>query len=370
MIYFDSAATTPVTQPVLDAMIPYLTESFGNPSTLYKLGREAKAAIDKAREQFADAINADPEQILFTSGATESNNLIRRNYNTISSAYEHPSMKTDIQVNNVNEMKVWFGKSGRYGIDDLVACWQYVNSETGVIFPIKEYAELAHSYGYKFHSDCTSAFGKVDVDVKDLDVDFASFSGHKFHAPKGVGVLYVKDPKHFKTDIVGGGQERGVKSGTENVASIVGLGKAAELYKYNKNNKANRAKYFGLETARFDLICEIIRKFPVQILSSKTIPNTTFGNVPNIICMAVNDVIGENVMLALSSEEIYVSTGTACHSGSNTITPMIKMFDIPDKRIRGIIRVSFDEVPTEETIKHFADRFCYYCKSMSKPEGV
>ena len=351
MIYLDSAATTPVTQPVLDAMIPYFTESFGNPSSLYSLGREAKKAINNARKQFANAINAKPEQIFFTSGATESNNLIRRNNNTISSLYEHPSMKTGFQVGDKDELEIELNKAGRRGIRDLVVCWQYVNSETGKIFPIKEYADLAHAHGYKFHSDCTSAFSKVKVDVKELNLDFASFSGHKFHAPKGVGVLYIKDPANFKSDIVGGRQEKGLKSGTENVASIVGLGKAAELYNWNKMHD------YRLKWTRARLSIAIVEKMSghICVLNSEE-------QAPNILCLALENIIGENMMLALDSEDIFVSTGSACHSGSNEITPVINLFNVPDNNKRGIIRISFDKSLSEDTITFVADAISRYRK--------
>ena len=260
-------------------------------------------------------------------------------------------MKTEFQVGDKDGLEIELNKAGRRGIRDLVVCWQYVNSETGKIFPIKEYADLAHAHGYKFHSDCTSAFSKVKVDVKELNLDFASFSGHKFHAPKGVGVLYIKDPANFKSDIVGGRQEKGLKSGTENVASIVGLGKAAELYNWDKMHD------YRLKRTRAGLSIAIVEKMSghICVLNSEE-------QAPNILCLALENIIGENMMLALDSEDIFVSTGSACHSGSNEITPIINLFNVPDNNKRGIIRISFDKSLSEDTITFIADAISRYRK--------
>lgn len=355
MIYLDNSATTPITEPVFEAMLPYLKEFYGNPSSQYKIGRVAKAAITKARKQFAKAINAEPEQIFFTSGATESNNLIRRNYNTISSLYEHPSMKTKFQVVDNGGLGVELNKAGRRGIRDLVVCWQYVNSETGKIFPIKEYTDLAHTHGYKFHSDCTAAFGKVPIDVKDLDIDFASFSGHKFHAPKGIGVLYIKEPDKFRSDIIGGGQEFGLRSGTENVPAIVGLGKAAELYNYSdeRNNIA-----IGI---RLDIIRLLAQKLSCnfKILEGG-------NNVPSILNIAFPNIEGESIMLLLDNKDICVSTGSACHSASLEASPTVKSFNLPPEYEHGTIRISFDENFEPDEVEYVTDEIARICNILTE----
>lgn len=354
MIYLDNSATTPITEPVFEAMLPYLKEFYGNPSSQYKAGKVAKAAITKAREQFANAINADPEQIFFTSGATESNNLIRRNNNTISSLYEHPSMKTDFQVVDKG-LGIELNKAGRRGIRDLVVCWQYVNSETGRIFPIKEYADLAHAHGYKFHSDCTAAFGKVPIDVKDLGIDFASFSGHKFHAPKGIGVLYIKEPDKFRSDIIGGGQESNLRSGTENVPAIVGIGKAAELYNYSEE------KHKITIGIRLDIIRLLTQKLSCnfKILEGG-------NNVPSILNIAFQNIEGESIMLILDSKDICVSTGSACHSASLEATPTVKSFNLPPEYEHGTIRISFDENFKPDEVEYVTDEIARICNMLTE----
>ena len=360
MIYLDNSATTPVAEPVLDAMLPYFSEFYGNPSSQYKLGRVAKAAVEKARSQFAKAINAEPEQIFFTSGATESNNLVRRFFgkNTVySSVYEHPSMRTGHIVYDKESYENQ--KQKVCHMSDTLLSWQYVNSETGMIFPIKDIAETAHKNNAYFHSDMTAAFGKVPIDVKDLDVDFASFSGHKFHAPKGIGILYIKDPKKFQSDIIGGGQEHGLRSGTENVPAIVGIGEAAELFNYNpKRDEEHR-------NMRAEILNQLEKKMPCEykILSDEC------NNVPSIISIAVKKVEGEAIMLALAAKEIFVSTGSACHSKSLEVSPTVKSFNLPPEYEHGVIRISFGDDLTYPDIDYFVDELARICGILSNIRG-
>lgn len=367
MIYLDNSATTLVTEPVLEAMLPYFNEFYGNPSSQYKAGKVAKAAIKKAREQFAKAINAEPEQIFFTSGATESNNLVRRFFireryfsenNIFVSSYEHPSMKSKEDIVIINEEHYRNNTDARRErLSDVLYSWQYVNSETGMIFPIKEMAEMAHSQKRRyFHSDMTAAFGKVPIDVKDLDVDFASFSGHKFHAPKGIGVLYIKEPDKFSSDIIGGGQEFGLRSGTENVPAIVGIGKAAELYNYSveRNNIT-----IGI---RLDIIRLLTQKLTCdfKILEDKG------NNVPSILNIAFPNIEGESLMLLLDNKDICVSTGSACHSASLEASPTIKSFNLPPEYEHGTIRISFDENLRPDEIEYVTDEIARICNILTE----
>lgn len=360
MIYLDNSATTPVAEPVLDAMLPYFSEFYGNPSSQYKLGRVAKAAVEKARSQFAKAINAEPEQIFFTSGATESNNLVRRFFgkNTVySSVYEHPSMGAGHIVLGGDDFTAQITSCTHFS--DTLLSWQYVNSETGTIFPIKYISDLAHKNISYFHSDMTAAFGKVPIDVKDLDVDFASFSGHKFHAPKGIGVLYIKEPKKFSSDIIGGGQEKNLRSGTENVPAIVGIGEAAELFNYNpKRDEEHR-------NMRVEILEQLEEKMPCEykILSDES------NNVPSIISIAVKNVEGEAIMLALAAKEIFVSTGSACHSKSLEASPTVKSFNLPPEYEHGVIRISFGDDLTYSDIEYFVDELARICGILSNIRG-
>lgn len=356
MIYLDNSATTPVTEPILEAMLPYFKEFYGNPSSQYKTGRVAKAAVKQTRERFAKVINAEPEQIFFTSGATESNNLVRRFFgenNIYTSIYEHPSMKTGHSVFGGDDFEAQ--RTSCAHVSDTLLSWQYVNSETGIIFPIEYISELAHKNNSYFHSDMTAAFGKVPIDVKDLDVDFASFSGHKFHAPKGIGVLYVKEPDKFRSDIIGGGQEYGLRSGTENVPAIVGIGKAARLYNYSdeRNNI-----HVGI---RNDIIKELTQKVKCdfKILEDKD------NNVPSIFNIAFKNIEGESIMLALDSKEIYVSTGSACHSGSLEASSTVKSFNLPPEYEHGTIRISFDENFKPDEVEYVTDEIARICNILS-----
>lgn len=360
-LYLDNSATTAVTREVLNEMLPYFTEEFYNPSAQYAGSRKVRQAIQNARAEFARAIHAKPEQIFFTSGATESNNIIARNYYVISSIYEHPSMQTGVQVKDEKEFKAELKKIKYHhtGTFPEVLSWQMVNSETGMEFPIKEIAQLAHINGLLCHSDMTAAFGKTPIDVEYLDVDFASFSGHKFHAPKGIGVLYIKEPDKFKSDIIGGGQEKKIRSGTENVAGIVGIGTAARLYAYSPthNSWAKQARLYVLEGLKAEMPCDF-----------KVLENPNF-NVPSILNIAIKGVEGESLMLILDSKGICVSTGSACHSTSLEVSQTVKSFNLPPEYEHGTIRISFDDSFNIDEADHFINEIVNGCKALLMLKG-
>ena len=266
MIYLDNAATTPITQPVFDAMKPYLKSNFSNPSSIYSSGRQARQAIEKARKQVADSIGADPSQIFFTSGATESNNIVCRQFDhVICSNIEHASIK-GIEFNAFGDYKAEIEDVATAIMDarshdkTLISC-QWVNNETGYILPANEICQIAHRLGLPFHTDATQAFGHVYLNVKKMGCDFLSLSAHKFHAPKGVGILYIKEPDKFKSDIVGGGQEKGIRSGTENVAGIVGIGVAAENYQYEYSRYGDPTHNYLIKCKRLLMIYKFLKIF-------------------------------------------------------------------------------------------------------------
>lgn len=364
-LYLDNSATTAVTREVLNEMLPYFTEEFYNPSAQYMKARLVKMAIQKARIQFAEAINAEPEQIFFTSGATESNNIIARNYYVVASIYEHPSMQTGTRVKDEKELKKILNHTKKYHHEDMiyeVLSWQMVNSETGVIFPIKDIAELVHKNNMLCHSDMTAAFGKVPIDVKDLDVDFASFSGHKFHAPKGIGVLYIKDPKNFNGDIIGGGQERGIRSGTENVPGIVAIGKAASLYNYNAehNSNAKQARLYVLSKLETLMPCDF------KLLGND---DADYYQVPSIINIAIKGIEGESLMILLDGKGICVSTGSACHSASLEVSQTVKSFNLPPEYEHGTIRISFDDSFNIDEADYLINEIVNGCKALLTLKG-
>lgn len=202
-IYLDNAATTPITKPVLDAMMPYLTEQFGNPSSLYSLGRTAHKAVETAREQIATAINAEPNQIFFTSGATESNNWVCRMFNRVMcSPYEHHSILNQLNRTIIHTNIPLANDIYRYSPQLISNMW--VNNEIGQIYDIKSITKIAHEMGVLIHTDGTQAYGHIPIDVKEVDADFLSLSGHKFHSPKGIGILYIKEPNKFYPLLYGG----------------------------------------------------------------------------------------------------------------------------------------------------------------------
>ncbi len=342
MIYLDNAATTRITPEVFEAMKPYLIEQYGNPSSLYKFGREAKNAIERAREQIAKAINAEPEQIIFTSGATESNNWVLSQYDKwiLCSQYEHhsvlkratPYKKEDI-IKNITK---W--------LSNCVSCMM-VNNETGETYKIKEIIKICHQYSVPFHTDATQAFGHIPIDVKDLDIDYLSLSAHKFHAPSGVGILYVKDPSTLKPIIFGGySQEFGLRGGTENVASIVAMGKAAEIYNYRQDVENK------IRILRDNFEKKILDNVPKVLINAKDRPRTA-----NISSLSFKGIEGEALMLMLDTKGICVSSGSACNSGSLEPSHVLKAMGVPEEYINGTIRVSLSEFTTAEELDFAAD---------------
>ena len=375
MVYFDNAATTKMSFPVFEAMKPYLLDLYANPSSSYRFADFTKQAIKQAREQCAKAINADPEQIIFTSGATESNNLIIMQAITLFSPYEHPSMRAGMVTDDIEchakycELKQIIKQScemgiissikkyKKAGVKNAIVSYQYVNNEIGTIFPVNVYADITHKADYRFHTDATQAFSHVPIDVKDLDCDFLSLSGHKFHAPKGIGLLYVKEPHRFDSPIIGGGQERGLRSGTENVANIVGLGKAMELYNYSPiaNERIKMLKDRLINRLKAECPCEFrINRIP------------DLPTVDNIISVSFKDINGEGLAILLDYDGFCVSQGSACHSGSSEPSKVLKAIGVPEEYIRGTIRISFSKDNTINEVDAFVDCVVNKLKALNR----
>lgn len=338
MIYLDNAATTPVTKPVIEVMLPYLKENYGNPSSPYSFGRKIKKDIETARKQIAKSINAEPYQIFFTSGATESNNWVISNFDyVICSKIEHHSILNNPKCHqsDFSELERKIRKNNA----DLVT-YMLVNNETGQIFDIKSLVEISHKMGIMFHTDATQAFGHIPIDVKELAVDSLSLSGHKFHAPKGVGILYLKDPSKYKPLFYGGQQEKNLRAGTENVAGIAAIGKAVELYNFSKEK---------------DGICRTIQgKFYSAFKDMTDVWfNTNISNsIPTTLNLAFKNAESESLMLLLDSNGICVSSGSACNSGSLEPSHVLKAMGTPDEYIYNSIRLSWNESITNEQINY------------------
>ena len=354
MVYLDHASTTYITKAVLDEALPYLANYYGNPSSAHRMGVVAKNAITTARERCAKAINAEPEQIIFTSGATESNNLVAKQGEMLVSPFEHPSM----QRNNVfYDLPLSINKMGRCGEGNVIVSQMFVNNEIGTIFDVKHCAELAHKAGYRFHTDATQAFGHVKIDVKELDCDFLSLSGHKFHAPKGVGLLYVKEPDKFHNTNIGGGQENDMRSGTENVFGIVAMGKAMELYNYRDTIAEH---YADLKTV---LLTRLSQACPVEYRLNEIEGLPTVDNIVNISFKGIN---AEGLVSLLDFDGFMVSQGSACHSGSLEPSKVLKEIGVPDDYIHGAIRISFGLNNTYTEVYQFVECLVKHLAVLSK----
>lgn len=341
-IYLDNAATTLITKPVLDAMMPYLTEQYGNPSSLYSLGRTAHKAVETARNQIAKAINAEPNQIFFTSGATESNNWVCRMFNRVMcSPYEHHSILNQLNRTIIRTNIPLANDIDRYSPQLISNMW--VNNEIGQIYDIADMAKIAHEMGVPVHTDGTQAYGHIPIDVKEVNVDFLSLSGHKFHSPKSIGILYIKEPNKFYPLLYGGQQEAHLRAGTENVASIVGMGKAAELYNYSSER---------------DKHCREIQQKFIDAFSfwQDVYFNTdVIHSISSTLNVAFKGVESESLMLLLDMDGIYVSAGSACNSASLEPSHVLKAIGTPEDYIYNSIRLSWDDTLTDDEVDYVVE---------------
>lgn len=339
MIYLDNAATTPITKPVFNAMMPFLTEQYGNPSSLYSFGRTTHKAIEIARELIAKAINAETRQIFFTSGATESNNWICRMFDKVMcSPYEHHSILNQPNIVTTNTHIPLANDIYKHYPKLISNMW--VNNEIGQIYDIAKIVTISHEMGVPVHTDGTQAFGHIPIDVKETDVDFLSLSGHKFHSSKGVGILYIKEPDKFESMLYGGQQEAHLRAGTENVASIVGMGKAAELYNYSSERDKRCREIQNKLVEAFSFWQDVYFNTDVAHSISSTL-NIAFKNVES-----------ESLMLLLDMDGICVSSGSACNSGSLAPSHVLKAIGTPEEYIHNSIRLSWGDTLTDEEVDY------------------
>lgn len=362
-VYLDNNATTQVAPEVFEAMRPFLTESYGNPSSMHTFGGKVRRNIDGAREAVADLIGAsDINEIIFTSCGTESDNTAiistLRSYpdkkHIITTKVEHPAVLslckyletqgyrlTYLDVDNdglldLNELK------SAIDYDTAIISIMHANNETGVLFPIEEIAEIARLRSVVFHTDCVQSAGKINLDMKKIPLDFLSLSGHKLHAPKGVAALYVRKGTRFSPFLIGGHQEQGRRGGTENVASIVGLGAACALAKKNMSEEIIHVK-----NLRDNLEKVILEKIPnVRINGHKEL------RLPNTTNIGFEFIEGESILLKLDEKGIAASSGSACTSGSLMPSHVLRAMGIPFTFIQGSIRFSLSRYNREEDIDY------------------
>ena len=351
MMYLDNSATTQVSKEVFEEMKPYFTEEFGNPSTLYKIGRESKKALDKARQRVADAINAKPDEIIFTSGGSESDNLAikgiafklaKKGKHIITTNIEHPAVTRTLQFLESLDFKVTYlpvYENGIIKIEDLkeaitpetiLITVMHGNNEIGTLQPIEEIGKIARENNIKFHTDAVQTFGKVEVDVEKLNVDLLSISSHKINGPKGVGALYIKKGTRVVPLIHGGGQEKGIRSGTENVPGIVGFGKACELA-----SQQLEEHYEKLSSIRDELIDKVLAAIPETYLNGDK-----ENRLPNLVNFRFKAIEGESLILLLDAKGYQASTGSACSSNSLEASPVLTALGLDPVDVHGSLRIS------------------------------
>ena len=351
MIYLDNSATTPLNEEVLKEMEPYFCEYFGNPSTLYSLGQKSKEALEKARKRVANAINAKPEEIIFTSGGSESDNLAIKGIafknqdkgkHIITSEIEHPAVKETLVFLESIGFEVTYLPVYGDGIikiedlkkairdDTILITVMHANNEIGTIQPIAEIGKVAKEKGIIFHTDAVQTFGKIPVDVEELGVDLLSLSSHKIYGPKGVGALYIRKNTRLVPQIHGGGQERGLRSGTENIPGIVGFGKAAEMAGENQ-----KKDYGYLIQIRDGIIDKVLEEIPASYLNGDK-----EKRLPNIINFRFSAIEGESLILLLDAKGINSSTGSACSSKNLKASPILKALGLEDVVVHGSLRLS------------------------------
>jgi len=361
-IYLDNSATTRVSEEVLDAMLPYFTENYGNPSSLHTMGQEANVAVQAAREQVAKAIGADAGEIIFTSCGTEADNLAlvgtafankKKGDHIITSSVEHPAILRTCEYLEKEGFRVTYLPVDKYGMVSVesveaavtpattLISIMAVNNEIGTIQPIQEIGRIAKDHKIYFHTDAVQGIGKLPINVKSDNIDMLSLAGHKIHAPKGIGALYLKKGTRIQAIIHGGGQERNMKSGTENVPGIVGLGKACEVAIRDFDKNVAR-----MTKLRNKLTEGVLKIDHVHLNGHPTIRS------PNNVNASFSFIEGESLVLFLDMAGIEASTGSACSSKNLKASHVLLACGMPPEEAHGSLRLTNCEFNTEEEIDY------------------
>lgn len=362
-VYLDYSATTPVKKEVLDEMLPYFTEKFGNPSSLYGIGLSAKNDLNVARAKVADLIGADEREIYFTSCGTEADNWAvigtarakkAKGNHIITSSIEHHALIHTCEYLEKEGFEITYldiDKDGRIRLEDLekaitdktiLISIMFANNEIGSIQPIKEIGEIAKKHGILFHTDAVQALGNVPIDVRELGIDMMSMSAHKIYGPKGVGALYIKKGIILPSFMNGGAQENKKRAGTENMAGIVGFGKAAELAKNGLAEHIER-----ISTLRNYFANEILARIPeVEINGGME------HRLPGNINLIFNYIEGESLLLLMDAKGIYASTGSACSSASLTPSHVLQALQLPYEKMHSSIRFTVGDFTTKEDLDY------------------
>ncbi|MBU5451367.1 cysteine desulfurase NifS [Acetivibrio sp. MSJd-27] len=366
IVYVDNAATTKIKPEVLDKMMPYLTEFYGNPSSIYSIANESKKAIDKAREKVAKAIHADPKEIVFTSGATESDNWAlkgiayanrNKGNHIITTKIEHHAVLHAAQQLEKEGFEVTYLDVDEFGVVDLeelkrsikketiLISVMFANNEIGTIEPIKEIGQIAKEKHIFFHTDAVQAIGNVPIDVNELGLDLLSLTGHKIYGPKGIGALYIRKGTKILPFMNGGAQESKRRGGTENIAYIVGLGQAIEMATSNIDEKVKK-----ISILRDKFIRRVQEEIPYVRLN---------GHPSNRLCNNANFsfryIEGEGLLLFLDMKGICASSGSACTSGSLDPSHVLLAIGLPHEIAHGSLRVTFGDFNTEQEVDYVVD---------------
>ena len=366
VIYVDNNATTQVAPEVMEEILPYFNEFYGNPSSMHSFGGQVGRKLLEARADVAALIGAAPEEIIFTGCGTESDSTAIwaaiRSYpdkkHIITSRVEHPAIKNLFEYLSKNGYRVTFVPVDRQGHLDLdylyknlsddtaIASIMWANNESGVIFPLEEISQAVKEHGVVFHTDAVQAVGKIPIDLKNIDVDMLSLSGHKFHGPKGIGALYVRKGTKFFPFLIGGHQEGGRRGGTENVVSIIGLGKASQLAADHLEKDITRVKEL-----RDKLENELLKRVPKAFINGDH-----KNRLPNTTSIAFEYVEGESILLMMDEFGICASSGSACTSGSLEPSHVLRAMGVPFTAAHGSIRFSLSVYNTKEEIDFIIEK--------------
>jgi cysteine desulfurase len=364
-VYADNNATTMAAPEVLESMQPFFSLLYGNPSSMHLFGGQVKKHIDRAREQVAALLGAHPSEIIFTSCGTESDNAAIRGVlastpgkkHIITSRVEHPAVKNVFQYLGENGYRVSelsVDREGRLDLDELrevlsddtaLVSLMWANNETGVIFPVEQAAEMARAAGAVFHCDAVQAAGKIPIDLGRSAIDLLAISGHKLHAPKGVGVLYVRKGTHFSPFLLGGHQELGRRAGTENVPGIVGLGRACEL----------ALESIDAENTTVKQVRDRLERALLERSIDASVNGDTANRLPNTTNISFKYIEGESILILLSEAGIAASSGSACTSGSLEPSHVLRAMGVPFTRVHGSVRFSLSRYTTAEDVDYIVE---------------
>lgn len=366
LVYLDNNATTQVAPEVLEEMLPFLRDYYGNPSSMYDFAGLVGRKITEARERVAALLGARPDEIIFTSCGTESDNTALRSAlesrpersGLVTSRVEHPAVKnlcehlatrgipaTFIPVDNMGRLDL-AQVAESFKAEPAVASIMWANNETGIIFPVEQIAQMAHEAGVLFHTDAVQTIGKIPVNLADSAIDMLSLSGHKLHAPKGVGALYVRRGTRFSPFMIGGHQERGRRGGTENVASIVALGKACEL----------AARNLELENTRVVAMRDRLERELLARIPNAMVNGDPEHRLPNTTSIAFEFIEGESILLMMNEHKICASSGSACTSGSLEPSHVLRAMGVPFTSAHGSVRFSLSVYNDDKDIDLVIDK--------------